>query len=423
MINNTIFLLALFFMISINNIYSQFRFESYALHQVNLIDVHQKQVIENQTLLIHKDRIVGIYNANEFVRSDTIQNINLKGHYVIPGLIDAHVHLGTNPSSGDELEITKKRLNHLLLNGVTTVRDMAGDARYLNYLSRQAALDDIPSPDIHFSALFAGESFFKDPRTQAAAQGFPAGAAPWMRAINLNTDINQITIEAKGTGATGIKIYANLDEAYIQRIVQAAHAQGMKVWAHATVFPARPSEVCQAGVDVMSHASYLAWEGEQEIPSDASFRKRKHKQFDAANEVFLRLVEQMKNKQTILDATVAVVKDSTQFQYGVSLTKLAYENGVKIGIGTDLPIDLSTAAPIFQEIKVLNKEVGIKPIDIICGATIINAEMIGQEHNIGSIEAGKKANLLILKNNPMVNIENIKNLKIVIKNGQLFNPK
>lgn len=411
-----------------NQAYCQFQFDTYAIHRVNVIDVKNRQLIENQTIVIEKDIITGLFDSNNYSKPDSIQVLDFSGYFVAPGLIDAHVHLGTNPSKGDKLEVTKERLEYLLKNGVTTVRDMAGDARYLSYLSRQASLDEIPSPDIYFSALIAGESFFKDPRTKAAAQGMESGKAPWMRGINANADLDQIMAEARGTGATGIKIYADLDEAHVQRIVQAAHAQALKVWAHSTVFPARPSEVCQAGVDVMSHATYLAWEAEKEIPADASSRGRKHERFNIDHPAFSKVVKMMESNQTILDATISLYKryfpDSTLYQYGVALTKLAYQNKVEIGVGTDISLlDLTVAAPIFQEMAALQEDVGMKPIDIIRGATLVNAQMIGKENEIGSIEIGKKANLLILKNNPLKNINSLKSSEVVIKNGRLINPK
>ena len=174
-----------------------------------------------------------------------------------------------------------------------------------------------------------------------------------MRAIKADSDIDKIIAEARGTGATGIKIYADLDAGHIENIVQAAHAQKMKVWAHSCVFPARPSEVCEAGVDVMSHATYLAWEGEEEIPSSAANRHRKHEDFNFKDPSFASLIEKMRGKQTILDATLCVYKryfpDSTLYQYGVSLTRLAYENEVKIGVGTDLALsDFSAPVPLHE---------------------------------------------------------------------------
>ena len=411
--------------LSYGEAYNQFQFDRYALHRINVINVIEKKVIENQTIVIENDTIKEIVDSNDF-NNDSIKTLNYEGHYIIPGLIDAHVHFGTDPSQSDNLEITKDRLHYLLKNGITSVRDMAGDARFLSYVSRQASLDEIPSPDIYYSALIAGETFFKDPRTKLSGRGYSAGKAPWMRGINAKSDLHQIISEAKGTGATGIKIYANLDKTYIENIVKEAHKQGFKVWAHSTVFPAKPSEVCGAGVDVVSHASYLGWEMVDEVPSDASNRRKKVEQFDSTDPVFTDLIEMMKSKGTIIDPTIAIYKrsfpDSTLFNYGVLLTKLAYENGVKVGIGTDQDIkDFRSDAPIFQEMEVLLNDVGLKPIDLIESATIINAQMLAKEDEIGSIEKGKKANLVILKRDPTADINNMKNPVMVIKNGKLYN--
>lgn len=376
-------------------------------------------------ITIENDLIFKIDYVKSSIEKKGFLNYNLENKYLIPGLIDAHVHLGTDPSGGDNFETTKERLNYLLTNGVTTVRDMAGDGRFLSYLSRLAVLDEIPAPDIYFSALFGGDSFFKDPRIKAASQGIEIGQAPWMRAINSSSDLNQLIAEAKGTGATGIKIYADLDKTDVGRIVAAAHKQNMKVWAHATVFPARPSEINLVGVDVLSHATLLAWEAEKIVPTDATLRYSKREDFNIKNAVFTNLMEMLKTNNAIIDATVNVYKnnskDTTLFQKGVALTKLAYQKKVKIGVGTDMSLhNLSAVAPIFKEMVTLQREVGMKPIDIIRAATIVNAEMIGKENRIGSIEVGKKANIIVLRSNPLLDIENCSNIEYIIKNGKVY---
>jgi len=376
-------------------------------------------------ILIENEMISKINYGKSSIDKEGMLNYNLENRYLIPGLIDGHVHLGTDPSGEDNLEVTKDRLNYLLLNGVTTVRDMAGDARYLSYLSRLALLDEIPAPDIYFSALFAGESFFKDQRIAAASKGIETGQAPFMRAINSSSDLNLVIAEAKGTGATGIKIYADLDASEVRKIVAAAHKQNMKVWAHATVFPAKPSEVCAAGVDVVSHATLLAWEGENNVPTDATLRYSKQVDYDIDNPVFAELMETLRRNNTILDATVNVYgnnsKDTTVFQKGIALTKLAYKKKVRIGVGTDMYLnDLTAVAPIFQEMNTLQREVGMKPIDIIRAATMVNAEEIGKENQIGSIEEGKNANIVVLRLNPLTDIDNCSNIEYVIKNGKVY---
>ena len=146
------------------------------------------------------------------------------------------------------------------------------------------------------------------------------------------------------------------------------------------------------------------------------------KNFKVNSPVFKQLVKTMQAKGTILDATLATYQnerfDSTIFLQGVELTKLAYENGVKIGVGTDKGVqNFREVPPLFKEMDILVNKVGMKPMDVLKAATITNAEMIGKEQEIGSIKVGKKADLVILEKNPLVDIKNIGSTKYVFKNG------
>ena len=349
------------------------------LRNAFILDIEKGEFKVGNILIIN-----GVFQKIDYKVSgnplEGVLNYDCKNKYIIPGLIDAHVHFGTDPSGVDNFNDTQAKLKRLLENGVTTVRDMAGDTRYLSYLSRLALLDEIPAPDIYYSALVAGDSFFKDPRTKQAAKGVKSGTAPWMRAVNSTSNIDQIIAEAKGTGATGIKIYANLEANVVNKVVQAAHKQGMKTWAHATVFPAKPSEISQ--VDVLSHATLLAWEGADDIPTNAFSRYKKDFEFDINNPVFEILMDTFYKNETILDATILVFDrrpNKTSYQQGIQLTRLAYQKNVKIGVGTDMSIDLSEPIiPLIKEMQVLQDEVGMKTIDILTAVTLVNAEMIGK---------------------------------------------
>jgi len=348
---------------------------------------------------------------------------DLTDKYIIPGLIDAHVHFGTDPSGSDNIVDTKKRLAYLLKNGITSVRDMAGDTRFLGYLARAAALNEIPSPDIYYSALMAGPTFFDDPRTHASAKGAEPGNCAWMKGVDLQTDMKLAIAEAKGTGAAGIKVYADLDAAVIQNIVEEAHRQNIKVWSHAAIFPAKPQAIVNASVDVISHSTLLAWEGVDYLPSSAKGRYVKQANFDINNSVFNKLISSMQTKGTILDATLATYQqerfDSTIFLQGVALTNLAYKNGVKIGVGTDMSVhDFPKVTPLFQEMNILVNKVGMSPMQVIKAATLINAEMIGMDKKIGSIEIGKQADIVVLNKNPLVDIKHIGMVQYVFKRGE-----
>lgn len=348
---------------------------------------------------------------------------DLTDKFLLPGLIDAHVHFGTSPSGSDNLEATIKRLAHLLKNGVTSVRDMAGDTRFLGFLARNAALNEMLSPNIYYSALMAGSTFFDDPRTHASAKGATPGDCPWMKAVDLKTDMKLAIAEAKGTSASGIKVYADLEANVIEKIVAEAHRQNIKVWSHATVFPAKPLAIVKAGVDVVSHATLLAWEGLDYLPTSAKGRYAVQDNFDANTPVFKNLVTTMQAHGTILDATLAIYQherfDTTIFQQGVELTKLAYENGVKIGVGTDMGVkDFPTPIPLIKEMEILVNQVGMSPIEVLKAVTLTNAEMIGQENKIGTLESGKQADIIVLNANPLTDISNVSAIKYIFKRGE-----
>jgi reactive intermediate/imine deaminase len=355
----------------------------------------------------------------------------MKGLYALPGLIDAHVHHATEPEGGDNAAVTQQRLSALLRGGVTTVRDMGGDVRVLTGLKRQAELDLIQSPDIYYSVIIGGPEFFSDPRTVASARGKTPGDTDWMRSVNANTDFDALMLRTLGTGATGIKIYAKVPADLMPKLSAAAKKYGVKVWAHAYVGPAKPEDAVQAGVEVISHAPDLAstvispfenWR-RKDLPVTAEVKKAS---FDPAN--YQALLAQMKQHDTMLDATLTIfhqlqnrnLNAATIYQHGVLLTKLAHQQGIKIVAGTDYLTDKAGLdyPMVHQEMQLLVEQTGLTPLEAIQAATLHGAEAIGIADKVGSIEAGKKANLLILSANPADNISNSRQISHVIKNGQ-----
>ncbi|MBS1527769.1 MAG: amidohydrolase family protein, partial [Bacteroidetes bacterium] len=375
--------------------YAQVSLGNVALKDVTIIDANHKQPHPHQTVLIRGRVIADIFTNGAKAIPDSFAVVNLHDKYLLPGLIDTHVHMATDPSGVDNRVHTLSTLEQMLYSGVTIVRDMAGDARTLAGLSRDAMTGDIVSPDIYYSALMAGPEFFNDPRTHTSTAGAVAGKMPYMLGVTDSTDMPLAIARAKGTGATGIKLYADLSASLVNKIVAEADKQGIIVWGHAWLQKARPSDLVEAGVSSMSHAPLMVYEKMDSIPSD--WKKRSHTAdfWDKVTPDLSALFEMMKQHNTILDATLLTYqlagKESLSWQcsyeLGKRITAKAYLAGVKICAGTD-----DDQAEFVQgELNCLVKEAGFKPIDAIIAATLHGAEALHLNEKYGTIAPGKIA--------------------------------
>ena len=395
------------------------------LENFTLIDGTGAAPVHNKSLLIVADTIHSILDQGEEITFSDFNRVDLSGKFLLPGLFDAHTHIATNPSRGNRLDQELKRLGFMLRNGITGIRDMGGDARMLFYLKRQSALDEIVSPDIYFSALFAGKRFFsRDPRSREATRGEVSGETPWMRAIDRETDIHSVISQAKGIGADGIKLYASLSPSAISAIVNEAHRQDLKVWSHASILPGIPSQLVEAGVDALSHGTLL---GIEQLLRQSSPGQRPVIDTVLTEDApkLRTLASLMVQKKVYFDPTLTVYRNMPQTFYrnGVIATKLAYENGVKLIVGTDRGIDLNdpSALPLIEEMEALVKEAGVSTLDVIKSATSNTANLLGIGEVVGTVRVGMKANLLIVDSDPTENIMNLRKVYAVYKNGRKVN--
>jgi imidazolonepropionase-like amidohydrolase len=404
------------------------------LHGFTLIDGTGAPPLANAAIAFRGARIIATGRADElrvrFADSTGVIETDLGGAYVVPGLIDAHVHLATVP----DRPRAEAELRRMLRAGITSVRDMAGDARALASLARDTRLGEIEGPDVYYSALMAGPSFLADPRPQASARGAEAGEVPWMQAITPETDMVTAVAMARGTWAQGIKIYANLEWNEVTRITEEAHRQGMRVWAHSMVFPTRPLQVVRSGVDVVSHVCRLAWEAVSDAPTEYHHeRLPDYGSFTVDAPVFTELFAEMKARGTILDATLALyaradraraadpdkgppVRCDTDFAR--RLVRRAHEEGVAIAAGTDFSPPADEPFPALnEEIEELVAHGGLSPMDAIVSATRIGAEAIGIAERVGTLEAGKLLDLVVLEADPTRDIRNLRRVREVWKNA------
>lgn len=393
------------------------------LKNTSFVDVEKGILIDNVDIVINESLIQSIEKHSPDVQYPEAQIIDLNGCYVIPGLIEGHTHISPIP------EIC---LTLALKHGVTALRDMAGDGEYLKLLQDAVKSGELIGPDIYFSALMGGRDLIeKDSRIKISTPSkYKLGEAPWMRLVDENSNIPQIIQDAKNCGATGIKIYAHLPYEIVNKLTIEAKNQGLKVWAHWMVYPATPEDIIQSEVEVVSHVYFLLTPPNWNYKDGSKVLSTSYFDLDRYKKMF----SEMRTKNIILDPTIVVsremfssvadkqwVKELNDSFY--EIVKAAYNDGVKISAGTDiyLPKDENKKLPLHDEIEALVSKAGLSPIDALRAATIINAEVLGINNTQGSIKVGKLANLVVLTDNPLININNIEKVKFVLKNGIIIN--
>jgi imidazolonepropionase-like amidohydrolase len=395
-----------------------------------LIDGTNHAPQRDVSILVRGERIEAIVPASELPPAGS-RVVDVSGLYALPGLINTHVHIATDITREQALSLMRRDL----YSGVTAERDMAGDTRQLAELSRAALLGEVPGPDIYYAALMAGPSFFKDPRTHAAARGATAGDVPWMRAVTPQTDLHIAVAEARGTGATAIKIYADLPPGLVAAITKEAHSQGMLVWAHATVFPATAMQVVEAGVDSISHAAMLAITNAPNTYADAHLHPAAEQMYTGGlGPQLTGLLQEMKRRDTILDATLLVYKETVDkdarhppahpvdtLDIAERATHSAYEAGVSISTGTDTEDEENKDwSPLRDEFVLLQDKAGMRPVDVIHSATQVGARTIGQDTDLGTVEPGKLADLVFVAKNPLDGVQAFSTVVLTVKRGKQF---
>lgn len=396
--------------------------EMLILKNTSYIDIEKGGLVKNVDIVINGYLIQEIRKTSD-KNYPNAQVIDLEGCFLIPGLVDGHTHISPIP---------EKNLTIALKHGLTGLRDMAGDGEYLKLLQDVVKSGELIGPDIYFSALMGGsELIMKDSRIKISTPSkYDLGEAPWMRMVDKNSDIPQIIKEAKDCGATGIKMYAYLSAELVKKLSDEAKKQNMKVWAHWEVYPATAEDVIRSGTDVVSHVYFLL------TPPNWKY-KDGSKTLDAiyANpDRNISLFNIMRNNNVYLDPTIVVAREMfssnpdkkrvDELNMAIyKIVKEAYDEGVKIIAGTDifLPKNESDKLPLHEEIEFLVTKVGLSPIDALRSATIYNCEVLGIDNTHGTIESGKTANLVVLTENPLINISNIEKVKFVLKNGIIIN--
>ena len=405
-----------------------------ALTNVRIVDgTGRPSSARPMTVEISERRITAIYPTRDATRPTAAIVHVLDGRYVMPGLFDSHVHLtmGGRPAPALQLRL-------VLEGGVTSVRDMAGHVPLLRTMAERSGLDTANAPRIHYSALVAGPSWFDDARARTWTDTYPLGAAPWQHAITDTSDVRAIVAGAKATGAAGLKIYANLHPTLVRSLADEARRQGMRVWAHSTVFPTSPSQVIAAGVHTVSHATYAVWEDASVMPTESrgTLNASDFSGDPTRSPRIREYLAAMKRRGTFLDATMSLllVRMDTKGALGKNpeqtvawtraLTREAHRAGVRFVAGTDAMGPGRDSVPILHyELEELVTHAGLTPAEAIESATRNAAEALGIEQDFGTVEVGRVADVLVLAADPTVDVRNTRRPLMVFKGGALVHQR
>lgn len=390
------------------------------------------KVIEDAVIAIKGDRIAAIGPASDFIGIDAKEVIDAQGGYILPGLIDTHVHMMMEIKDVRESLITPfsmrfyealTYMKRTLDAGITTVRD----AGYADLGVKQAIENGLisgPRMQISVNPLTItgghGDNWMVSDMdlTNKAYPGFPSGICDGPEQVRqkvremLRAGADIIKVHATGgvMSPTDHPEFTQFSMEELQIIVEeAAYRKGRKVMAHAQGAEGVKQAV-RAGIHSIEHGIFLD---------------------DEAIELMLKhgtyLVPTLLAPVSVVEASeanesmpaYAVDKAKEVMEIHQQSVARAYEAGVKIAMGTDAGV--MAHGTNLRELALMC-DIGMSPMEAILASTKIAAECLGWEDRIGTIAEGKLADLVIVQENPLENIASLadtNNIKTVMQGGKL----
>lgn len=401
-----------------------------ALTNVTVIDGTGSAPAPGMTILIDGGRIADVFRTGAKPLPSGAEARDLRGHTVIPGLIDAHVHFVPLLASGR----AEAELRRMRRAGIVAVREMTG-SQVTRGLRERVRRGEIEGPAIYSSFVVAGPAFMaSDPRVGRGGRGGEAGRGGGRGAdlttgtVTSESDVPAAIARAADSGASAIKLYADLAPAVMARLTSAAHERGLKVWAHPAMFPARPIETIQTGVDAVSHACGIVWQdpdldpGQYEKVSAASRPRFDPARVDPDGPEITALFAEMATRGIAFDPTLANHARPGDDEFGcttelmVGIARAAKRAGVTLLAGTDFHAPEDAPFPsLLQEIELLVSSGVLTPLEAIAAATINPARAMGIDADFGSIAPGKAAAIVVLKSDPSLEIRALRDVAMVVR--------
>lgn len=384
-----------------------------AVKAQRLVDVHSGRLLSPAVVLVEGDRIKAVGQGIEIPSG--VKVIDLGSATLLPGLIDVHTHLLSSGARDYAVMLLTKSQAYRALEGAAHARRtlMAGFTTVRDVESEGSGYADVALRDAIERGLVEG------PRMRVATRGIaavgqyvPFGISPDLpdfphgaQMVSGSEEARRAVREQIGNGANLIKVYADwnyptltVDE--LRVIVEEAHKAGRRVAAHAATVQGIRNAL-DAGVDSIEHG----WDADQ-----ATLERIKEKGVwlvptlgPLAND--LSAARDERDRQLILKHFLPIQK----------MVQTAREVGVKIACGYDAADEADHGTNVRKLVAL--HDAGLSNLEAIRAATLTAADLMGMEDRIGSLAAGKYADIIAVAADPLTDIQALEHVLFVMKAG------
>lgn len=397
-----------------------------AIRAGRVIDVAGGKVVSDQVILIRGGRIESVGAAASVTIPADAKVVDLSAHTILPGLIDTHTHLTSDPTlppyygygiSHPRLALkAAANARATLLAGVTTVRDV-GAAGFADIALRDAIKDgDVPGPRVLASGPALGitgghcDDNMLAPEFDHQAEGVADGVDAVRRVVRRNIKYGADLIKYCGTGGVfskGTKVGAQqFTQNEMNAIVEEAHMHGRRVAVHAHGADGIKAAV-RAGADTIEHASLIDDEGLQLAKKAGTYLS-----MDIYNSEYTQTEGPKRGE---LEEFLRKDREVAEIQR--ENFRKAAKAGIKLIMGTDTGVHRHGDSPKQLAFMV---RYGMTPMQAIQAATINGADALGLKGETGDIAAGHAADIVAVKGDPIADIRLLESVEFVMKGGEIY---
>lgn len=415
---------------------------SVALTNVRVVDGTGAPALEDQTIVIENGRITSVTPAAQARVPAGARTMRLTGHTVFPGFVGMHNHtFYTTRGRSVQLQFSAPRL--YLANGITTARTTGGTSPY-HEINMKRAIDrgEVPGPRMHLTGPYLTG---------------PGGAAT-MAQVSTAEEARRIVNYWADEGVTWFKAYTDISRDALGAAIDAAHKRGLKFTGHLCSVSFR--EAVALGIDNLEHGLFTNSDYvPNRVPDHCSAEMRTSLLKVAIDGPEVQqTIREMVSHNVAMSSTLAVYElsypdrppleervlaalapeareeylstrretsaraaQSTMpelFRRAQAFERAFVKAGGLLGAGVD-PTGMGGALPGFgdQRNYELLIEAGFTPLEAIRIMTLNGAKILGVDDQLGSITPGKRADLVVIKGNPIAAPSEIRNVTIVFKEG------